>query len=70
MPEAKKGKRNFNTQLNSEVTGVRLVRQHWPVHPQAGEANHEAISGGDLAGEIRPPEPEIVSRLIDFIKKI
>ncbi len=70
MPDAKKGKRKFNAQLNSEVAGVRLVRQHWPVHPPAGDANHEAISGSDLAGEIHSPEPEIVSRLIDFIKKI
>lgn len=70
MPDAKKGKRKFNAQLNSEVAGVRLVRQHWPVHPQAGDANHQPISGDELAGQIHPPEPETVSRLIDFIKKI
>ena len=70
MPEPKKKKRTFEAQVNSQVTGLRLVRQQRPAAQQAGEIQPESAAGGNPAPELRSPEPELVSKLIDFIKSI
>lgn len=69
MPEPKKAKRSYDAPLNSQVNGLRLVRHQRPAHPQAAQAKADTLSGG-IPAELQPPEPELVSRLIDFIKKI
>ncbi len=69
MPEPKKGKRKFQTQVDSQVSGLRLVRQQRPA-AAGGEPKPGTLPGASPAGAIQPPEPELVSKLIDFIKSI
>jgi hypothetical protein len=61
MPEPKESKRKFDSQVNSALGGVRIVSQ-----ADAGQpANAE-----NSPASIQPPEPALVTRLIDFIKSI
>jgi hypothetical protein len=69
MTEPKKKKRSFPTQVDSQVAGLRLVRQQRPA-PASGETKPQTLAGANSAGEIHSPEPELVSKLIDFIKSI
>lgn len=69
MPESKKAKRSYDAPLNSQVNGLRVVRHQRTAHPQAAGAKGETLPGG-IPADLQPPEPELVSRLIDFIKKI
>ena len=70
MPEPKKKKRSYDAQVDSQVGGLRLVRQQRPPAPQPGKAKPGSLPGADSAAELHPAEPELVSKLIDFIKTI
>ncbi len=69
MPEPKKTKRTYKAQANSSLDGVRLVQQ------RPAPANRDG-SDSLLAGEGQPPTtdnapgPELVRKLIHFIKSI
>lgn len=62
MPEPKESKRKFDSQVNSALGGVRIVSQ--------AEAGQPPASGENGSASIQPPEPALVTRLIDFIKSI
>ncbi len=73
MPEHKKSKtvRNFDAQADDQLLGLHLVRAQRPVAPQAKPAAAGRVKPGEpLAGEIHAPEPDVVTKLIDFIKSI
>jgi hypothetical protein len=70
MPEPKKAKRTFDAQVESQLAGLTLVRSQRPVAPKPGPARPKPPASGDPLQEIHAPEPEIVSKLIDFIKSI
>ncbi len=61
MPEPKESKRKFDSQVNSALGGVRIVSQAETGQPAKGE---------NASASIQPPEPALVTRLIDFIKSI
>ena len=57
-----KEKREFDAELISLLDGLRIA----PNHPSEG-------AGTENAGQplnVQPPEPELVSRLVKFIKKL
>ncbi len=70
MPEPKKGKRSYNAQVDSQVSGLRLVRQQRPPASQPGSAKPDALSGAPSTADPHAAEPELVSKLINFIKTI
>jgi hypothetical protein len=69
-PKKKKAKRSYDAQVDSQVSGLRLVRQQRPPAPKAGES--KAARSSDAAANVEPltGEPELVSKLINFIKTI
>jgi hypothetical protein len=69
MPEPKKTKRTYEVQIESPLEGLHLVPQR---SSQADTGETPAARKGKKAGDAAPEpgESELVSRLIDFIKKI
>ncbi len=62
MPETKKNAkpqpRNYDSPLDSQIDGVRLVPTPG-AKPETGQLS-----------DVQAPPPDLVSKLIDFIKKI
>jgi hypothetical protein len=70
MPEPKKKKkRSYEAQPGSALDGLRLVQQRAARPSQAETENHN--SGEDQRPSlVTAPEPELVEKLIHFIKSI
>ncbi|RPJ50956.1 MAG: hypothetical protein EHM21_03825 [Chloroflexi bacterium] len=72
MPEPKKKQQTFDAEADSQLNGLQLVRAQRPAGPKTGQRS-KTRGAGDAAGtptEVQPPEPALVSKLIDFIKSI
>ena len=69
MPEPKKTKRAYKAQANSSLDGVRLVQQRPAA--SARDANSSLLPGeGQSPGQDGAPGPELIRKLIHFIKSI
>lgn len=68
MPEPKKTKRTYKAQAKSALDGVRLVQQ--PAAP-AGDDHDSLLAGKNRAlAQDGAPGPELIRKLIRFIKSI
>jgi hypothetical protein len=67
MPETRKHKHPFESQVVSALEGTRLVAKH-PDDLSIDPAGVEKPV--TRRGKNHPPEPALVEKLIEFIKKI
>jgi hypothetical protein len=68
MPEPKQKQHHYDAQVDSQLAGLRLARVQRPATSKAGESQPHTL--GEALDDIEPPEPALVSKLIDFIKSI
>lgn len=69
MPEPKKTKRSYTAQASTPLDGVRLVQQR-PARAAHDENDGLPSSEGRALAPDTAPGPELIRRLIRFIKSI
>jgi hypothetical protein len=68
MPEPKKSKRSFEAITDTSLDSLHLVQRN--AQPENGEQGSARAGGKARAGKKPPEEPELVEKLIAFIKNI
>jgi hypothetical protein len=69
-PKKKTQPLSFDAQADSLLAGLRLTSAMLPPEPQTPNASVNAAHPTGAVSEIQPPEPALVSKLINFIKSI